>query len=75
MMSSDMALMYSLYRYEAATILKKACLQELVLGEVLKILNMITAMKKWIVAHQSGWQPISITLAETKPEVSPDPGT
>lgn len=57
-----------LYRYEAALSLKKACLKELALGEVLQILNMAIGMRKWIVHHHSGWQPITITLAETKSE-------
>lgn len=74
-MISDMALVYFLYRYEAATIMKKACLQELALGEVLKILNMTIITKKWIITHQSGWQPISITLPEAKPDVASEPGT
>ncbi|XP_050363420.1 uncharacterized protein LOC126782246 [Argentina anserina] len=69
------AIMASQCRYEAATIMKKACLQKLALGNVLKILNMTIAMKKWIIPHQSGWQPISITLAEAKLEVSYDLGT
>ncbi|KAK8497599.1 hypothetical protein V6N12_037470 [Hibiscus sabdariffa] len=49
-------------RYEAALALRKACLEEFALGDVLQILNMIIAMKKWIVHHQSGWQPITVTL-------------
>ncbi|KAL6219652.1 hypothetical protein ACLB2K_007411 [Fragaria x ananassa] len=69
------ALMASQCRYEAATIMKKACLQELALGEVLKILNMTIITKKWIITHQSGWQPISITLPEAKPDVASEPGT
>ncbi|PRQ45070.1 putative meiosis arrest female protein [Rosa chinensis] len=69
------AIMASQCKYEAATILKKNCLQELALGEVLQILNMSIAMKKWIIHHQSGWQPISITLPETKPEVASESGT
>lgn len=75
MLSSDCGSCSFLYRYEAATILKKNCLQELALGEVLQILNMSIAMKKWIIHHQSGWQPISITLPETKPEVASESGT
>lgn len=41
------------------------CLKELSLGDVLQILNMAIAMKKWIVHHPSGWQPIYISVAET----------
>ncbi|XP_059440338.1 uncharacterized protein LOC132172785 isoform X2 [Corylus avellana] len=60
------AMMASQCRYEAALTLKKSCLEELALGDVLQILNMVIAVKKWIIHHHSGWQPISITLAETK---------
>ncbi|KAK9040741.1 hypothetical protein V6N11_015881 [Hibiscus sabdariffa] len=52
-------------RYEAALALKKACLEEFALGDALQIMNMIVAMKKWILNHQSGWQPITVTLPET----------
>ncbi|GLU07174.1 hypothetical protein SLE2022_241410 [Rubroshorea leprosula] len=62
------AIMASQCRYEAALALKKACLEELALGDVLQILNMIVAVKKWIINHPSGWQPIKIILAETKTE-------
>ncbi|KAJ7973135.1 Meiosis arrest female protein 1 [Quillaja saponaria] len=60
------AILASKCRYEASTILRKACLQELSLGDVLQLLNMITTVRKWITHHQSGWQPITISLAETK---------
>ncbi|KAK7397012.1 hypothetical protein VNO78_18176 [Psophocarpus tetragonolobus] len=53
-------------RYEASLILKKSCLGEVVLGNVLKILEMMIAVKKWIIHHHSGWQPITITLKESK---------
>ncbi|GMI98926.1 hypothetical protein like AT3G62200 [Hibiscus trionum] len=56
------AMMASQCRYEAALALRKACLEEFALGDVLQILNMIIAMKKWIIHHQSGWQPITVTL-------------
>ncbi|KAK8654423.1 hypothetical protein V6N13_128391 [Hibiscus sabdariffa] len=36
--------------------------EEFALADVLQILNMIIAMKKWIVHHQSGWQAITVTL-------------
>ena len=52
------------YRYEAATILKNMCLKELTLGNLLQIVNMVVAIKKWIIHHQSGWQPLTITVAE-----------
>ncbi|XVF80756.1 hypothetical protein PTKIN_Ptkin15bG0100700 [Pterospermum kingtungense] len=63
------AMMASQCRYEAALTLKKACLEEFALGDVLQILNMIIAMKKWIIHHQSGWQPITITVPEAKMEM------
>lgn len=52
-------------RYEAALTLRKECLEKLALGDVLQILNMVVSMKKWIITHHSGWQPISIALAES----------
>ncbi|XP_011087549.1 uncharacterized protein LOC105169000 [Sesamum indicum] len=58
-------------RYEAATIVKKMCLKEISLGEILQILHMVINMKKWIICnYQSGWQPIKVTIAE----INPDPG-
>ncbi|KAF8401223.1 hypothetical protein HHK36_012152 [Tetracentron sinense] len=59
------AIMASQSRYEAATVIKNLCLKELALGEVLQILNMVVTIKRWIIHHQSGWQPITIILAET----------
>lgn len=58
------AIMASQCRYEAALILKRACLQEFTLGDVFRILNMIITSKRWIVHHHTGWQPVTITLAE-----------
>ncbi|CAN4110872.1 unnamed protein product [Withania somnifera] len=55
-------------RFEAATVIKKLCLKELALGEILQILHMVINMKKWLVQPQSGWQPIKITLAEIVPD-------
>ncbi|KAJ4969479.1 hypothetical protein NE237_016180 [Protea cynaroides] len=63
------AMMASQCRYEAAIILREFCLKDIILGDMLKILNMITDIKKWIVPHQSGWRPISITVAETDGDV------
>ncbi|PQM39134.1 uncharacterized protein Pyn_09038 [Prunus yedoensis var. nudiflora] len=68
------AIMASQCRYEAAMILRKGCSEGLALGNVLQILNMIVSMKKWITHHQSGWQPISITLEETKAAIGVEPG-
>ncbi|GLT50567.1 hypothetical protein SLA2020_240450 [Shorea laevis] len=62
------AMVASRCRYEAALALKKACLEELALGDVLQILNIIVTVKNWIISHPSGWQPITITLADTKTE-------
>lgn len=42
------------------------CLKELALGDILQILNMVITVKKWIVHHLSGWQPIVITVAQTE---------
>lgn len=53
-------------RYEAALILRKACMEELSLGHALQILTMICSVKRWIVPHNTAWQPISITLDESK---------
>ncbi|KAL1809508.1 hypothetical protein ACET3Z_026498 [Daucus carota] len=55
-------------RYEAATIIKNLCLKDHSLGEILQILYMAINIRKWIIHHQSGWQPINITLAETNPD-------
>ncbi|KAJ9180382.1 hypothetical protein P3X46_008635 [Hevea brasiliensis] len=63
------AILSSRCRYEAATILKSMCLKELALGNILQILNMVIAIKKWIVHHQSGWQPLTITLAEANTDL------
>lgn len=41
-------------------------MEEVVLGEVLKILEMIITVKKWIIHSHSGWQPIAITLKEIR---------
>ncbi|KAA8536691.1 hypothetical protein F0562_029169 [Nyssa sinensis] len=55
-------------RYEAATIMKNMCLGELALGNILQILHMVVNIKKWITIHQSGWQPVKITLSEANPD-------
>ncbi|RDY03615.1 Meiosis regulator and mRNA stability factor 1, partial [Mucuna pruriens] len=52
-------------RYEAGLILKTSCLEELVLGDLLKILELMITAKKWIIHHHCGWQPITITLMES----------
>lgn len=63
------ALLASRCRYEAALIIKRACLKDLPLGNIMQLLNMIITIKKWIIPPQIGWQPITITLAETKSDV------
>lgn len=56
-------------RYEAATIMKKMCLKELPLGEILQVLQMVINMKKWITYnYQSGWKPIKVAVAEFSPD-------
>ncbi|KAG8389619.1 hypothetical protein BUALT_Bualt02G0247900 [Buddleja alternifolia] len=60
------AIIASECRYEAALILKRSCLKAFPLGEVFRILNLIITMKKWINHAHLGWQPISITVSETK---------
>ncbi|KAK1315874.1 hypothetical protein QJS10_CPA05g00098 [Acorus calamus] len=56
-------IMASECRYHAATMLKKLMrLENLVLGDMLKILTVIITVKKWIAPHKSGWKPLSITL-------------
>ncbi|KAK4559512.1 hypothetical protein RGQ29_008648 [Quercus rubra] len=62
------AMMATQSRYEAALTLRKACLEGHSLGEIFQILNMVVT-RKWIIPHHSGWQPISITLAETKTDI------
>ncbi|KAG6704261.1 hypothetical protein I3843_07G122400 [Carya illinoinensis] len=60
-------MMASQCRYEAALTLRKECLEEhaFALGDVLQILNMVISVKRWIIHHHSGWQPITIILPET----------
>ncbi|XP_027118749.2 uncharacterized protein [Coffea arabica] len=60
------ALMASESRYEAALTLKSACLKDLSLGEVLQVLYMVINVKRWVIAAQSGWQPITVTLPENQ---------
>lgn len=57
------ALRTSQCRYQAATILKKRCLKHLVLGDILQILHVVITVKKWIIPHSSGWQPLSFNLS------------
>ncbi|KAJ9186047.1 hypothetical protein P3X46_005601 [Hevea brasiliensis] len=66
------AILSSQCRYEAATILKSMCLKDFALGNVLQILNMVIDIKKWIIHHHSGWQPLTITLAEANTDSGSD---
>ncbi|KAA8549025.1 hypothetical protein F0562_000709 [Nyssa sinensis] len=66
--AGHLAVTASQCRYEAALIMRNAYLRELALGDVLQILNMIITVKRWIIPHQSGWQPITISLTETNTE-------
>lgn len=69
------AILASQCRYEAGTTMKHMCLKQLALGDVLRILNIILTVKRWIVHHPSGWQPLKITLAESNTNsVSSDDG-
>ncbi|CAL0316535.1 unnamed protein product [Lupinus luteus] len=67
--SGRSAIMGTQCKYEAGIVIKNMCLKDHVLGDVLQILNMVITHKKWIVHHQSGWQPLNVTLAEIN-----DPG-
>ncbi|XP_020592287.1 meiosis arrest female protein 1 homolog [Phalaenopsis equestris] len=54
------SMMASRCMYDAASILRRSCLNTLTLGEVLQILNVAIHQKKWILPHSSGWQPLSL---------------
>ncbi|KAM0903935.1 hypothetical protein ACQ4PT_018334 [Festuca glaucescens] len=56
------ALKNSQSRYQAATLLKNACLKRLALGEVIQLSYTITDKMKWFVPHPSGWQPLSMNI-------------
>ncbi|XP_042401607.1 meiosis regulator and mRNA stability factor 1-like isoform X1 [Zingiber officinale] len=60
------SVMTSPSRYRAATCIRESCLNHLALGEVLQILQAITDVKKWIMPHRSGWQPLSFSLPDTE---------
>lgn len=66
-----------IYRYEAAVILQKVCLEEekLPLGNVLQILNIICDAKRWIVHNPNGWQQVIVTLDEIETDSSNAPET
>ncbi|XP_027349454.1 uncharacterized protein LOC113861052 [Abrus precatorius] len=64
--SGRSSILASRCRYEASLIIRRLCLGEFLLGDVLRILEMVITVKKWIIHRHSGWQPITITLMETK---------
>lgn len=68
------AVIASTCRYEAALILKSSCLQDLALGQLLQILNLLITNKRWIKHHPSGWKPVTITLTEGDAETSNNAG-
>ncbi|XP_008790498.1 uncharacterized protein LOC103707687 [Phoenix dactylifera] len=57
------ALRSSQCRYQAAIMLKHRCLKHLVLGDILQILHIVITVKKWILPHSSGWQPLSFNVS------------
>ncbi|GAA0154528.1 RNA metabolism protein [Lithospermum erythrorhizon] len=56
------AILASQSKYEAATIIKNMSLREIPLGDILQILHMVIHIKRWIIYHQSGWQPVQVNL-------------
>ncbi|KAK7259031.1 hypothetical protein RIF29_24625 [Crotalaria pallida] len=73
--SGRSAIMGTQCKYEAGIVIKNMCLKNLALGDILQILNMLMTQKKWIVHHQSGWQPLNITLPESNPDSGVVAGT
>ncbi|XP_047322598.1 meiosis regulator and mRNA stability factor 1-like [Impatiens glandulifera] len=73
LLSSDgrSAIMASECKYEAATIIKRLCVKDLVLGEILHIVHIMVHGKKWITHNPSGWQPVNIQLEENS-QKAPD---
>ncbi|XP_031402587.1 meiosis regulator and mRNA stability factor 1-like isoform X1 [Punica granatum] len=59
------AILSSRSRYEAGLVMKQMCLKDHLLGDILRILNLLITAKKWIAPDPSGWQPIKITLPDT----------
>ncbi|CAN8253930.1 unnamed protein product [Cochlearia groenlandica] len=62
--SGRVAFMATQCKYEAAQVMKKECLKELTIGDIVQILNITANSKKWITHNQTGWRPITINLAE-----------
>ncbi|VVB06592.1 unnamed protein product [Arabis nemorensis] len=61
--SGRVAFMATQCSYEAAQLLKKECLKEYTVGDIVQILNITATSKKWINFHPTGWKPITINLA------------
>ncbi|CAH8354868.1 unnamed protein product [Eruca vesicaria subsp. sativa] len=61
--SGRVAFMATQCRYEAAQILKRECLKEYAIGDIVQILNITATSKKWITYNQTGWKPITVNLA------------
>ncbi|KNA19581.1 hypothetical protein SOVF_059810 isoform A [Spinacia oleracea] len=59
------AIIASACSYEAALILRNSCLQNLTLGKVIRLMNLLITKKQWIKIPTSGWQPLTIALTET----------
>lgn len=57
------AFMATQCRYEAAQVLKRECLKEYAIGDIVQILNITATCKKWITHNQTGWKPITVNLA------------
>ncbi|KAK7269473.1 hypothetical protein RIF29_22200 [Crotalaria pallida] len=72
--SGRSAIMATQCKYEAGMVIKTMCLKDHILGDVLQILNMVVTHKKWIVHHQSGWQPVNVTLSEIHSDSGAIPG-
>ncbi|OWM72366.1 uncharacterized protein LOC116211904 isoform X1 [Punica granatum] len=60
------AMLSSQSRYEAGLVMKQICLKDHLLGDILRILNLLITAKKWIAPDPSGWQPMKITLPDTR---------
>ncbi|KAF8108466.1 hypothetical protein N665_0108s0005 [Sinapis alba] len=61
--SGRLTIMATQCRYEAAQILKRECLKEYTIGDIVQILNITATSKKWITHNQTGWKPITVNLA------------
>lgn len=64
-----LAMMASQCRYEAGTIVKNMCLKELSLGDIFRLLEIVVNIKRWMVHHKLGWQPVLVILPESKTDL------